>query len=158
MGTTCCCLGTASVYFCSCWGGHFLCRCDVIFSPAYPLRRRGGQVCVIHRYNVNLTLLVSGSLQHGELCFRSLRRQLDARRIHFCPVSQTVSSPYVTINAYRDTALYLEFQICRGGRSLLAVWFKIGSFFTPACIYSFPTLKASPEMITVDRQYWKPLI
>lgn len=34
----------------------------------------------------------------------------------FCPMSQAISSPYLTINAYRDTTPCLRVLICRRGR------------------------------------------
>lgn len=44
--------------------------------------------------------------------WRSSLLQLGARHTFFCPVSEAISSPCVTINAYRDTAPCLKLQIC----------------------------------------------
>ena len=52
--------------------------------------------------------------------------------IHFCPASQAISSPYVTVNAYRDTAPYLRLQICaleeEEAICLLVMCSKLGSY------------------------------
>lgn len=60
--------------------------------------------------------------------------------MHFCPVSQAISSPYVTVNTYRDTAPCLRLQICAVAEEedvcLLVMCSKLGSYFTPAGISS----------------------
>lgn len=63
--------------------------------------------------------------------------------IHFCLVSQAISSPYVAVNAYRDTNPCLKLQICAAQEEeticLLVLCSKLASYFTPAGIYShFP--------------------
>lgn len=73
--------------------------------------------------------------------FRSFILQLGARRTYiFCLVSQAISSPYVTVNAYRDTAPCLKLQICAVEEEeticLLVMCSKLGSYLTPAGIYS----------------------
>lgn len=84
-------------------------------------------------------------VQRGRLCFRSFRPAAGCQTyIHFCPVSQPISSPYVTVNAYRDTAPCLWLHICAVKEEDEAVCLpvmcsKLGSYFTPAGIYScFP--------------------
>lgn len=64
--------------------------------------------------------------------------------IHFFPVSEVISSPYVIVNAHRDTAPSLRLQICaveeEGAICLLVMCLKLGSYFTPAGIYfNFPS-------------------
>lgn len=57
--------------------------------------------------------------------------------IHFCLVSEAISSPYVAVNAYRDTN---PDMCCTGGRSYLPSGDVLRTgIFTPAGIYShFP--------------------
>lgn len=146
MGTTCCCLGTASVYLCSCWGGplSLVTPQSLEFSLSSCVR---STYCIVGRWEAQ----VGGAKLARRWCtlvcsvadslFQELHPAAGCQTyIRFCPVSQAISSPYVTVNAYRDTAPCLSLQICAVEEEeavcLLVMCSKLGSYFTPAGIYS----------------------
>lgn len=79
--------------------------------------------------------------------------------IHFCPVSQAISSPYVTVNAYRDTAPCLKLQICAAEEEeaicLLVMCSKLASYFTPAGIYSHFSPSGQLLECCVKMDFWQ---
>lgn len=147
MGTTCCCLGTASVYFSlllrwttfSYYAAEFSLWCYV-HSTYSILGRWEAQVL----NGVKLTRRCCVVYSMADSVFQELRPAAGCQTyIHFCPVSQAISFPYVTVNAYRDTAPCLRLQICAVEEEeaicLLVMCSKLGSYFTPAGIDShFP--------------------
>lgn len=146
MGTTCCCLGTASVYFRSCLGEplSLLSLWCCVQSNLYSiLRRWEGQVRGLKQWKAGQTTLLVCSAVYcmADSVFQELCPTAGCQTyIHFCPVSEAISSPYVTVNAYRDTAPCLRLQICAVEEEeaicLLVMCSKLGFYFTPAGICS----------------------
>lgn len=104
-------------------------------------------MCGLKLCEVSQVLLVYTVVWYQELCPAAGCQT----HIHFCPVSQAISSPYVTVNAYRDTAPCLSVQICALEEDeaicLLVMSSKLISyFFTCWYLLSFPTLRATPAM------------
>lgn len=66
------------------------------------------------KQRVSYTLLVYSVAQSvADSMFQERRPAAGCQTyIHFCTVSQAISAPYVTVNAYRDTAPCLRLQIC----------------------------------------------
>ena len=163
MGTTCCCLGTASVYFHSpqCGPVFLLCfQCcvsNVMFHETSVLREERGR-CVAYNC-VKAALRVECVVWYGRNCLRSFGPQLGARHTYiFCPVSQAISSPNVTVNAYRDTAPCLGLQIYaveeEAAICLLVMCYKLGSYFTPAGVCSSHPEGSSWDAV-LEMDLWK---
>lgn len=110
MGTTCWCLGAAPVCLCSCWCGPFHFRALCYQSCCSGCSR--DEKCVA---KTSVTLLKMPYVTLG-LANNVFQQLLPARGCqihwHFCPVSQAISSPSVTVNTFSDTAPCLRLQIC----------------------------------------------
>lgn len=149
MGTICLCLRSASVCLCTCLCGPFhfqaLCyqSCCSVFSR--------DEKCVAKTRATLLTMLyvVYVMLKLANNVFQEL---LPARgcQIHWhcCPVSQAISSPSVTVNAFSDTApLFKVTDMCCFAEEE-AIWPLVMCFkseSTPAGICSLSsTVKAFP--------------
>lgn len=150
MGTTCCCLGTAPVYFCSCWGGLLSLLCLWFESLMLQLVQLLGDGMDFMKLT-RCCCLVGCTV--WQTVFQVLYSAAGCQTyIHFCPMSQAISSPYLIVNAYRDTTLCSRVLICRRGKGRNLVpssdMIKIGILlYTCWCLLSFPTLRAAPMMI-----------
>lgn len=153
MATTCCCLGTASVCISSLVEVSSLVallRFSVVFSDVvFDLTCTVSSGAERDRCEASHSVksarpcwcvgcyIVWQTSVFGELCPTAGCQTY----IHFfCPVSEAISSPYVTVNAYRDTAPCLGLQIYAVEEEeaicLLVMSYKLGSYFTPAGICS----------------------
>lgn len=102
--------GAAPVCLCSCWCGPFHFRALCYQSCCSGCSQ--DEKCVA-KTRVTLLKMLYVTLRLVNNVFQQL---LPARGCqihwHFCPVSQAISSPSVTVNTFSDTAHCLRLQIC----------------------------------------------